>query len=136
MTTDIPQGFVPWVPTTPFVTHVATIGPIYKKESDSILALRLQETHANMHQIAHGGLLATLADCTLGYYIPLQCNTSIVTASMSIDYLNAAKIGDWLESRITIDKQGKRLIYATCLLQVDDVKIVRATGIFATRDAK
>jgi len=136
MTTPIPEGFVPWTPTTPFVAHIAKIDTIYKKESESILALRLQEDHANMHQMGHGGLLATLADCTLGYYIPLQCKTAIVTANMSIDYLNAAKIGDWIESRITIDKQGRRLIYATCVLQVGDLKIVKATGVFATLNGK
>lgn len=136
MTSHIPEGFELWTPTTPFVAHIAKIGPLYKNERDSILALQLQAAHANMHQMAHGGLLATLVDCTLGYYIPLQCETAVVTVSTSMNYLNAAKIGDWLEASISIDKRGNRLVYATCVLQAGDLKIATATAVFATRKAE
>ncbi|ODA18412.1 thioesterase [Achromobacter xylosoxidans] len=115
--------------------HLADLGGFYRREADDVLAMRVGAAHGNMHGMAHGGLLATLADSALGYVIAHQCQASVVTAQMSVEYLNAVMPGDWLEAHVTIDKRGKRLIYATCHLKVDQRLVLKASAVFAVRQA-
>ncbi|KRC70078.1 Thioesterase superfamily protein [compost metagenome] len=135
MTDTIPAGFEPWQPSSPFMTHLAELGALYRRDADSVLAMRVAHAHTNMHAIAHGGLLATLADSALGYTIAQRAHLSVVTVQMSVEYLNPVKPGDWLEAHVRIDKQGRRLIYANCLLQVEDRVMLKANAVFAVRAA-
>src|SRR5690606_19244758 len=91
MTQSIPDGFEPWRPSSPFMTHLADLGAFYRRTDSNVLAVRVAEPHTNMHNIAHGGLLATLADSALGYCIVQQAQVSVVTVQMSGEYLNAVK---------------------------------------------
>ncbi len=133
MADTIPSGFEPWQPSSPFMTHLAELGALYRHSADSLLAMRVGQAHTNMHAIAHGGLLATLADSALGFTIAQQAQVSVVTVQMSVEFLNPVKPGDWLEAHVRIDKQGKRLIYATCLLQVAGRVMLKANAVFAVR---
>ncbi|EHK65944.1 PaaI family thioesterase [Achromobacter arsenitoxydans] len=135
MTDSIPAGFIPWLPKSQFMRHLTDLGAFYRREADNVLALRVNAAHGNMHGMAHGGLLATFADSALGFVIAEQAHVSVVTAQMSVEYLNAVKPGDWLEAHVQIDKQGKRLIYATCLLQVEGRSMLKASAVFAVRHA-
>ncbi|MBV7481355.1 PaaI family thioesterase [Bordetella sp. BOR01] len=135
MTHPIPEGFEPWHPGSRFMTHLADLGPFYRRTGSNVLAMRVAMPHTNMHNIAHGGLLATLADSALGYCIVQEAQVSVVTVQMSVEYLNAVKPGDWLEAHVRIDKQGRRLLYATCLLQVDGKVMLKANAVFAVRAA-
>ncbi|QQB37941.1 PaaI family thioesterase [Achromobacter deleyi] len=135
MTDTIPAGFAPWLPSSQFMRHLADLGGFYRREADDVLAMRVGPAHGNMHGMAHGGLLATLADSALGFVIAHQCQASVVTAQMSVEYLNAVMPGDWLEAHVTIDKRGKRLIYATCHLKVDERLVLKASAVFAVRQA-
>ena len=60
--------------------------------------------------------------------------TAYVTAQLSIDYAGAARIGDWIESRVEIQRVGARLAFANCYLIVEERRIVRASAIFARAD--
>jgi len=111
--------------------HIATLGDVYLRESDGTMALTVTQAHSNMHGIAHGGLSATLVDCALGSAVARQSGKSVVTVQMSLDYMNAVQIGDWLEAHVTIDKQGRRLIYASCLLKAGDRVKLKASAVFA-----
>ena len=135
MTQPIPDGFEPWHPGSSFMTHLADLGAFYRRSDSNVLAMRIAEPHTNTHNIAHGGLLATLADTALGHCIVQQAQVSVVTVQMSVEYLNAVKPGDWLEAHVHIDKQGRRLMYATCLLKVEDKVMLKANAVFAVRAA-
>ncbi|MNG08472.1 Thioesterase superfamily protein [compost metagenome] len=110
------------------MTHLADLGTLYRRDADSVLALRVNEAHTNMHGMAHGGLLATLADSALGHTIAQQLQVSVVTVQMSVEYLNAVKPGDWLQAHVRIDKQGR-------LLQVEGRVMLKANAVFAVRPA-
>ncbi|KOF54321.1 MULTISPECIES: PaaI family thioesterase [unclassified Achromobacter] len=135
MTEPIPEGYAPWRPGSPYMNHLADLGALYRRASDGVLALRIAQPHMNTHGIAHGGLLATLADSALGLAINEQTGLSIVTVQMSVEYLNAVRPGDWLEAHVQIDKQGRRLVYATCLLRVGGRVMLKANAVFAVRAA-
>lgn len=136
MNHTLPAGFEPWSPSSPFMAHLANLGTLYRRTGSTVLALRVGEAHTNMHHIAHGGFLATLADSALGFSIAEQAQVSVVTVQMSVEYLNAVKPGDWLEAHVHIDKQGRRLLYATCLLQAEGKVMLKANAVFAVRSAR
>jgi acyl-coenzyme A thioesterase PaaI-like protein len=82
-------------------------------------------------------VLATLADLALGYAMLAKSGDKggFVTAHLAVDYAGAARAGDWVESRVEIQRVGTRLAFANCYLLVDEKPIVRASAIFA-RDGK
>lgn len=130
---SIPAEFERWESTSPFLQQLSKFGPIYRHVSGDVLALRVTGAHTNMHSVAHGGLLATLVDCAIGHRINNRLNVSVVTAQMSITYLQAARENSWLEVHTQIDRQGRKLIFATCVLKADGEDVLKATAVFAVR---
>jgi uncharacterized protein (TIGR00369 family) len=118
------------------------VGPFYEKRvgKDVSLGLRIEERHTNSRGICHGGLLATLADLALGYSASAAGRTAggtagdrpnFVTVNLSLDFAGSAKLGDWVESEVEVQKTGARLAFANCYLVAEGVRIVRASAIFA-----
>ena len=110
------------------------VGPFYeRRRGDEVsLGLRIEARHTNSRGICHGGLLATLADLALGYSaLAVGGQSSFVTVSLSLDFAGSARVGDWVESEIAVQKTGARLAFANGYLVANGVRIVRASAIFA-----
>jgi acyl-coenzyme A thioesterase 13 len=134
---EIPEGFrrVQRPRPNPFNDRV---GPFYeRRRGDQVsLGLRIEARHTNSRGICHGGLLATLADLALGYSAlavggPDGNKRSFVTVSLSLDFSGSARVGDWVESEVAVQKTGARLAFANGYLVANGVRIVRASAIFA-----
>ena len=97
-----------------------------------VLGLRVEQKHCNMRGTLHGGIVATLADVALGYAIAFSTKppTGLVTANLTLDFAGTARIGDWLEARVDVQKKGSRLAFANCYLSVAEQRIVRASAVF------
>lgn len=144
---QIPEGFEPVKSGTPFVDLA---GPFYFKEEGRLVAigLMLEEKHCNSAGTAHGGLIATMADFALGNSIG---HASIsdeereqwrstgqltrkpvprVTVSMTNDYAGTAKIGDWIEMHVDIQRLGRSLSFANAYLHLRGNRIARASGVY------
>jgi len=82
---------------------------------------------------AHGALLATLADIALAQSVKavLPTGTVAVTVTMTLNFLGRATVGDWVEARTTLDKQGQRLVFATCELSSPVGVIAKVSATFA-----
>ncbi len=128
----IPEGFHEIPRLSPFNKLV---GPLYqRRDGDAVsIGLRVADKHANSRGICHGGVLATLADLALGYAMLARVGEreGFVTAHLSVDYAGAARVGDWLQSKVEIQHLGSRLAFANCYLESDERAIVRASAIFA-----
>jgi uncharacterized protein (TIGR00369 family) len=115
--------------------YIAALGPLYcrRNGNDIVIAIRIEERHTNMRGIAHGGMLASLADSVLGIGISLACDgkKSCVTINLSTDFVEAARPGDWVEGHLDIQRIGDRVAFANCYLQVGEKRILRASGVFA-----
>jgi uncharacterized protein (TIGR00369 family) len=94
--------------------------------------MRAEAKHCNARGTVHGGMLATLADVALGYTMAFSSTpaASLVTANLSLDFAGTAKIGDWLEARVDVQKRGSRLSFANCYITVNEQRIVRASAVF------
>ena len=131
----IPEGWARIERLSPFN---ALVGPLYERRDGATVSigLAIEEKHTNSRGICHGGVLATLADLSLGYaMLAKSSDKAFVTAHLAVDYAGAARAGDWVESKVEIQRVGARLAFANCYLVVDEKPIVRASAIFA-RDGK
>ena len=131
-----PRGFRLIPRLSPFNSLV---GPLYLKKPRGApvsIGLRIEGKHMNSRGICHGGVLATLADLALGYAIHGKSGgtAAFVTAHLAVDYAGAAREGDWVESKVEIQRIGSRLAFANCYLMCGGRGIVRASAIFARSD--
>ncbi|MBO4123285.1 PaaI family thioesterase [Cupriavidus gilardii] len=128
---DPPQGYRPLFRTSPFLDAT---GPYFYKEQAQgfTIGLRVAEKHTNASGTVHGGLIATLADVSLGYVTATsqQPPLRMTTANLSIDYVGAARPGDWIESHVDIVKTGSRLAFAKALISVDGRPVASTSAVF------
>jgi len=112
--------------------YLSALGPLYAKDEGSgvVIGLRIEEKHLNTRGVAHGGMLVTLADSAMGIVLAAS-HQPMVTVSLSTDFADVARAGDWAEARVDVQKVGKRLAFASCQLWVGEKRILRASGIFA-----
>lgn len=125
----VPRGFSPLGRTSGFLE---LIGPIYQCAEGPVIGLRVDHRHLNGRGGAHGGLLATLADITLGYTSAFSVEPAALlsTAHLSIDYLDAVPEGSWLEVRARVSRLGGRLAFASAEFSVDGALVATATAVF------
>ena len=133
---DIPPGFRPLFRTSPVLE---LIGPLYCRGEGAtlVIGLGVEAKHCNARGTVHGGILATLADVALGYTMAFSSDppASLVTANLSLDFAGSAKIGDWLETQVDIQKRGSRLSFANCYITAGGLRIVRASAVFIAAGA-
>lgn len=126
---QVPEGFTPLV----WEGFCTLIGPLYMRPQgeDVVLGLRIEPRHANSGGVAHGGLIASLADITMTYTIGRRAGRSffIVTVSMNIDFSSGARIGDWVEAHPLVSKSEGSLAFVQCDLLVGARKLVHASGV-------
>lgn len=127
----IPPEFRPLFRKSPVLD---LIGPLYCRGEgvDLVIGLRVEAKHCNARGTVHGGILATLADVALGYTMAFSSTppANLITANLTLDFAGTAKIGDWLEARVDVQKRGSRLSFANCYITVDEQRIVRASAVF------
>ena len=133
---NVPEGFNPIFRSSPFLD---AIGPVFSKGhgAELVIGLRAAEKHCNARGSVHGGVLATLCDIALGYAMAFSTEPpkSLATTSLTISYFAAAKAGDWIESRVSIDRLGSRLAFADCHLLIAGNAVVHAAGIYTVAGA-
>jgi acyl-coenzyme A thioesterase PaaI-like protein len=145
---DIPNGFAPLRRSSPFAE---ANGPFYCKDENGalIFGIRIEARHCNSGGTVHGGLIATICDLALGRNIGLasaspeslakwrheQAASSLpvrklVTINLSTDYAGYAKVGDWIEVRVEVQKIGKALAFANAYVFRGSEKIARSSAVF------
>ena len=134
----VPQGFEPLFRTSPFLD---TVGPFFHRRNGDgsfVIGVRVLPKHANGRGVAHGGLLMTLLDITLGYRAALSETppANLMTANLTADFAGSAKIGDWIEAHVDVQRVGSRLAFANAYLVVNRERIVRGSAVFARGSSK
>ena len=102
-------------------------------EGEVDVALDLEPHHLNLLGIAHGGVIATLADTATGlaYRTVLEPGTQHVTTHLSVTYLAPGREGT-LVARGCVVKHGKRTGYAEAdVVDGEGRLLARASALFA-----
>jgi uncharacterized protein (TIGR00369 family) len=129
---NIPEGFAPFRLSMGFVD---AIGPLYGKWTDDRLALgfRVEERHCNPGMVAHGGMLATLADMLMPIAARFQTETDmgfLPTINLTCDFLAPAPLGAWVEGRAETVRTTRNLLFVQGLATADGAPVLRVNGIF------
>lgn len=127
-----PAGFEPLFRTSPYLD---TLGPFFHRRQGEgfVIGCRVAAKHANARGTAHGGFLMSLCDVALGYRAAFSETppATLITASVTTDFAGAARIGDWVEAHVDVQRIGGRLAFANCYLKVGEERIVRASAVFS-----
>ena len=134
---DPPPGFEPIFRSSPFLDH---LGPFFMRKTPDgafVVGLRVTPCHANGRGNAHGGLMMTLCDIALGYRTSSSVDPKpfLTTASVKTDFAGSAKVGDWIEAHVDVQKVGRSLAFANCYVVCNGQRIVHASGIFSVQRA-
>ncbi len=129
---DPPPGFAPHFRKSPLTDAWE---PLYSKREGDVLTIGVlvATPHTNARGMAHGGLIAALADNAMG----LACALSgagvggIVTVSLTCDFTGTARIGDWLEVAATPVRVGRTLAFGEARVTTGDRLIARASAVFS-----
>lgn len=141
LSAGIPAGFEPHFRKSPLTDPWE---PLYSMRTDKgvHMGLRLARPHTNSRGLIHGGLIAALSDNAMGYScaqtMGFEANKSLVTISLTVDFIGTAKIGQWLAIETEAIRTGSTICFAQGLVRADEMVIARASGTFrvvAKKDA-
>lgn len=131
-----PEGFAPHFRKSPVTDPWE---PLFSRVlSDRIvIGFHVREAHTNSRGMLHGGLIAALADNAMGMSCSIvmqgegrQMEAKPVTVSLAIDYVGAAKLGQWVMVDTQYVKTGKTLCFAQAFVLADGEVIARADAKF------
>lgn len=126
---DIPPDFEAYYHPGPFGELV---GPYYHKELPDggfVRAFRVLEKHINQVGIVQGGMLCTFTDQLMTTSL-IRAEIEAVTVNLNISFLSAAKLGDWVEGRSEITREGGKVVWAQGVLTCADKTVLTAQGLW------
>ena len=132
MTDEIPpppDGFVPSA-RGPFTTHN---GPMFHKlrvDGAAEHAFFVLPRHCNAMGIVHGGMLTTFLDGLLARAVYEAVKAQSVTLHLSVDFLSAARQGQWVMGDATVTRVAKEIAFAEARIHADGRDVLRGSGIF------
>lgn len=130
---EVPRNFDPFFHPGSFGKLV---GPYYHKELPDGTFIRgflAAKKHINQVGIVQGGMLSTFADHLMTATL-IRAGLEGVTVNLNINYLRAARRGDWIEGRSEISKEGTKIVWVNCDLRCNDKLIVTAQGLWQKID--
>ncbi len=97
-----------------------------------ILGLRAGPAHTNSRGFVHGGLISALADNAMGLSCARRLGdaASLVTVSLSVDFLGSALTGQWLEFDTVFVRPGSTLSFAQAFVTADGQPCARTNAVF------
>ena len=128
-----------------FTRHLRTSGltapwePLFARRTDDavILGLRAGPAHVNSRGFVHGGLMSALADNAMGLScgLKLAAGASLVTVSLTVDFLSTARQGQWVTFETGFTRIGRAICFADCFVNADDEPCARGSGVFRVMSA-
>lgn len=131
-----PEGFAPHFRKSPVTDPWE---PLFSRVLGDrvMIGFHVREAHTNSRGMLHGGLIAALADNAMGLSCVAVLTAAghkpaggLVTVSLAIDYVGAAKLGQWVAVDTQYVKTGKTLCFAQGFVMADGEVIARADARF------
>ena len=126
---DLPPGFEAYYHPGPFGELV---GPYYHKDLPDggfVRAFRALEKHINQVGLVQGGMLCTFTDQLITTAL-IRAGVEAVTVNLDISFMNPVRLGDWVEGRSEITREGGRIVWARGLLASGGKTILTAQGLW------
>lgn len=131
----VPEGYQPHSRSSPLTEPWE---PLYARQTEGTvqLAVALRRVHCNSRGLAHGGLIAALADNAMGLSAVTTARAArpdqagAVTVNLSLDFIDSARPGEWLEVIPRVLKCGQSLAFVECRVQCGDRVVARGNATF------
>jgi acyl-coenzyme A thioesterase PaaI-like protein len=108
-------------------------GPFYERfeaDGQGVCAFRAEERHMNGGGFMHGGCLLTFADSAIFTFArEAMGDHHGVTVNLSGDFLDSAKVGEFIEARGEVTRGGGRTIFVRGLATADGRPVLSFTAI-------
>lgn len=115
---------------------IGFVGPLWERwtpESPS-LAFIAEPKHKNRAGVVHGGMLATLADRTLGLTVrQSEPGRSQATIHLDINYLDSVQIGEFVVAEGSILRQTTKLAFLSGTIQAGGRLVASINSIWRIR---
>ena len=121
---DPPPGFEMMEPPGVFLNRAAYFFSRDEGGGVHSVGTWITQDQCNSEDVAHGGFLLTYADFALTYIL------TGVTLNLSADFLRPARLGSWIETRVSARRRTRSLIFADAVATCGDVDILRMSGLF------
>ena len=116
----------------------ALIGPILfaaNSESEWRFYLDLDDRHANVGGVCHGGVLMSLADIGMGAAaFRAVGRRPVATIAFNAQFVSAAKSGGRVHGRSNLIRWVKEIVFMESDLWFQDRQVMNATGIWKVLD--
>lgn len=128
---SVPPGFEPHFRSSPITDPWQ---PLYSRRLDDrvVIGLYAATCHTNARGLVHGGLITTLADNAMELSCAACYNDgrSLLTMNLTVDFLSAATIGQWMEFDTSFSKLGGSVSFAQCFVTAEGEPVARANAVF------
>ena len=129
----MPSGYVYEPTPSAFVEHV---GKIYTRKVtrpdgtvEAWSALRIEPHHVNAWNLAHGGVLAMMAEVGTAQAGWDPEGAACVAIDLTVQFIGAPKLGELLEVCGTVTRRTRSLVFASARGEVAGAPIFVATSI-------
>lgn len=124
-----PAGYQPIVSNSNFAWEN---GPIFEKHEDGKVwrGFRVAERHINAGGMCHGGMMMTFADIMLATAVMQVAKPPFVTVRLTTDFINAVKLGEWVEATAICDGVQDGMVSVSAVIQVSNRPVSNASGLF------
>ena len=125
-------SFAPWSRRSPFGDAAGPL--LYRRDARTLtFATQVEHRHGNARGHAHAGMITTFADLVLGYAAAFSTDppTSLVTASLTTDFMTPIAIGKLLIATPEVLRVGRRMAYAQATIVADDAPVARCSAALA-----
>ena len=128
-----PEGYVAIDEPGSFIGHIG--GLHWRKLDDRTETwLRLGKRHTNPIGTAHGGMLMTMMDITLGATVQSHVRHEgpghPATIQLSVSMIGAAREGETVQGEARVDSTTRTMSFASGRLHVGGRTIATGTGVF------
>jgi uncharacterized protein (TIGR00369 family) len=115
-----------------------TLQPIYRRVQESIVSIGLVvgDQHRNTMGICHGGVIMTMADIAAANGINVARGTQggTPTINLSLDFIAAGKLGQWLQADVTLVNLKRRFGFCSGVVTNSAGTVARFNGTFYLPD--
>ena len=119
-----PAGFRQFPSRSPFINRIGAFWIRDNADGSKSVGTCIDVPQSNAEQFAHGGFLMAFCDFALSTVV------MGITLNMSVDFLRAARIGDWVEARIVERKRSSGVVFADAIVEIDGRTVMTAKGLF------
>lgn len=107
-------------------------GPIFERcdAEGRVRGFRVAERHINAGGICHGGMMMTFADILLATAVMDVAAPPFVTVRMTTDFIDAARLGEWVQGRATCDGIADGLVAVVGDMSAGGRIVASASGLF------